>query len=80
MDHQVKEGGWSWVVVMSSFFSMVLLSGSCSIFGQFYPELMAAFEKSDTVTIAALSVQCITLYSSGQYTSLIAFGQYSSSM
>jgi hypothetical protein len=80
MDRQVKEGRWSWVVVMTSFMSNILINGSYSMFGQFYPELMEAFEKSDTVTVAVFSVQCMAVYGSGQYTSIIAFREHSLNM
>mgnify|MGYP001548796590 CR=1 FL=1 len=64
---QAPDGGWGWVVVFSSFCSMLIHGGAWSMFGQFFPELLEAFGEGETKTVSVASVQFIFQFGTGTY-------------
>lgn len=44
------DGGWGWIVVVSSFFISVLVDGVCFTFGIFFDEFMDEFGTSKATT------------------------------
>jgi len=57
------DGGWGWVVMISSFLVMVIVDGVCYTYSVFFSELLDYFEagRSKTALVGALVPACYLL-------------------
>ena len=71
---QPPDGGWAWVVVISSFILIVLTVGITFSFGVIFVDLLDYFEESQSTTAWIGSIQAFLLNFTGQFE-----GQYQNS-
>ena len=64
--HAVPDGGWGWVVVLSSFTLQALTIGITYTFGIMYVELLNNFQASRSDTAWIGSIQPCLLYFTGR--------------
>ena len=74
--HQAPDGGWGWVVVACSFSGMLIHGGAWSMFGQFFPELLDAFNDGEAKTVGVASIQFVFQFGTGEYILLTIFYFY----
>ena len=69
--YHAPDGGWGWVVVLSSFVLQGLTSGSTYTFGIMYVELLAYFQASRSATAWIGSIQPCLLYMTGNHRTVL---------
>ena len=63
---QSPDGGWGWVVLACTFCANIIHGGAWSMFGQFLPELLDAFNEGESKTVMVASLQFVCMYATGE--------------
>ncbi|XP_019628478.1 PREDICTED: monocarboxylate transporter 13-like [Branchiostoma belcheri] len=62
---EAPDGGWGWLVVLSSFLSHIVVPGTLKSFGVFFPYMLQAFEEDAESTAWISSIQAaLTMFGS----------------